>query len=121
MSDSIDILRTKTKTQLKEIVAGKKTKRDFLIEIVGSETIMDEPERKYREDNQIESQQIVYRDIETGAITGGQQTTWTYYDKEKGAPVDTITIQELNAKLKPILTKTIKHYTDGKQPDVSEV
>ena len=103
-----DILQDKTIDELKTIVTADLTKRDLLIQIVGSETIADEPIRTYRKDGQIESQSEVLRDVETNKVVSTKQIIWTYY---KTGEVDEITISE-NGK-----TKVIKHYLD-RQPEV---
>lgn len=71
-----------------------------------------------RKDGQVELQVETVCDVETGALTSTRTITWTYYEKEKGAPVDTITIIEIDASGKEIGRKAIKHYTDGRQPQV---
>ena len=105
----IEILQTKTVDQLKVDLTAGMTKRDLLIELIGSETITSKPIRKYRRDGQIESQSEVFRDVETNKVIGTKQITWTYY---KTGEVDEIAITE-NGK-----TKIIKHYLD-RQPEVS--
>jgi hypothetical protein len=48
-----------------------------------------------------------------GNKTGSTKTEWTYYPTGE---VDTITILELDALDQIISQKTIKHFTDGRQP-----
>lgn len=48
-----------------------------------------------------------------GKKLGSQKTQWTYYPTGE---VDTIKISELDANDQVISTKTIKHFTDGRQP-----
>jgi hypothetical protein len=91
------------------------TKRAALIAINGSDktsyfTVTN------RKDGQIESKMTVRKDIESGEIMSTEIITWTYYENEKGCPVDTITITDTVGKL--VTTKVIKHYVDGKQPEV---
>ena len=107
--EKIVTLQDKTVDELKAVVTQDKTKRELLIEIVGAETLSDEPARTYCKDGQIESQSEVMRDVETNEIVSTKQMTWTYY---KTGEVDEITITE-NGK-----TKVIKHYIDGRQPEV---
>ena len=102
-------LQDKTLVELKEIVTADLTKRDLLIQIAGSETLSDEPVRTYRKDGQIESQSETFRDVETNKIVSTKQMTWTYYPTGE---VDEITINE-NGKV-----KIIKHFIDGRQPEV---
>ena len=92
------------------------TKRAALIAINGSDKINDPVVTTVRKDGQMETQTTVTKDVETGVIMSIKQITWTYYDNEKGCPVDTITITDTVGKF--ITTKTIKHYTDGRQPEM---
>ena len=57
------------------------------------------------------------RDV-LGAKLGSRRIAWTYY--EPNGPVDTITVEELDAADKVVKRRTIKHYTDGTQPKVKE-
>lgn len=109
--------KSKTLTELQALLVP--TKRDALIQLNGGgDKVPDEPVRKYRKDGQIESETQTMQDVETGAVVSGKQITWTYYEKEKGAPVDTIAIVETDGKGAEISRKTIKHYPDGRQPEV---
>ena len=49
-------------------------------------------------------------DVASGKLLSTREATWTYY---KAGPVDTITLTE-GGKV-----KTIKHFTDGRQPSSS--
>lgn len=111
----IDDAKNKTLAQLRAQLVPDK--RAALIQLNGgSETIVDSPVCKYSKDGQIESQVETIRDVETGALVSTKTITWTYYDKEPGAPVDMIAIIEADAKGKEIGRKVIKHYADGRQP-----
>jgi hypothetical protein len=102
-----------TLTQLRTQIAP--TKRDALILLNGgSDRVSDAPVITWRKNGQVESQTIVIRDIE-GALISTTATNWTYYDKEPGAPVDTITIVEKDAKDIESAWSLIKHFLD-KQP-----
>ena len=107
-----------TLTQLRTAIVP--TKRAALIQLNGgSDKVAAEPVRTYRKDGQIESETQTMKDVETGAVVSGKQITWTYYEDEKGAPVDTIAIVETDAKGAEVKRKTIKHYPDGiRQPEV---
>lgn len=112
-------LKSKTLAQLQAAIVP--TKRDALIILNdGSDKVTDEPVRKYRKDGQIESETQAVRDVETGAVVRGKTITWTYHEKENGAPVDTITIVKTDANGKEVSRKVIRHFVDGKQPEVSE-
>lgn len=81
-----------------------------------AETVWNDTVRTYRGDGQIESESTTERDIETAAQVSRKTVTWTYY---AGGQVDTIVLQTRDASDAVISTKTIKHYTDGRQPEVS--
>ena len=108
--------KSKTITQLRaELIP---TKRDALIQINGSDKVPGKSVKKYRKDGQIELQSDEICDIETDEVISTREITWTYYEKEPGAPVDEITIVEKDDRDKEISRKTIKHYPDGRQPEV---
>jgi len=109
-------LTTKTLAQLQAQLVP--TKRAALIAINGSDRVSSMATVS-RKDGQVESQTETVRDVETGAVVSGRVITWTYYEKEKGAPVDTITIVETDGAGKETKRMTIKHFTDGKQPEVN--
>ena len=101
--------KTKTLTELRaELVP---TKRDALIQINGGDTTSDSSS-KYRKDGQIELRTEETRDVETDELISTKKITYTYYEKEPGCPVDEITIDTDGNK------KVIKHYPDGRQPEV---
>jgi len=108
-------LTTKTLAQLQAQLVP--TKRAALIAINGSDRVSNVATIS-RKDGQVESQTETVRDVETGAVVSGRVITWTYYEKEKGCPVDTITIVEIDAVGKETSRKAIKHYPDGRQPEV---
>jgi hypothetical protein len=108
----IDDLQKQTVEQIKTAVTAGMTKRDLLIMANGGmNKIFTVPVRTYRKDGQIESQSEVIKDVETNALILTKTITWTYY---KTGEVDKITINE-NGNI-----KVIKHYTDGRQPEVTK-
>lgn len=118
LSTKIEDAKTLTLTQLRAQIVP--TKRDALIAINGSDKITGTPVCTYRKDGQIESQSETVRDVETGALISTKTIAWTYYDKEPGAPVDEITIVEMDAEGKKIKSKKIKHYLDSRQPEATD-
>jgi D-hexose-6-phosphate mutarotase len=114
--ENIKNLRKLTKTQLTAEITRGKSKRDMLIEANGGlDVLYDDPIYKHCKDGQIEYQEDVSRDIETDEITEIRQILWTYYDTGE---VDEITIHTLGDKE---TTKVIKHFRDGRQPEVKEI
>lgn len=114
----IETLQSKTVIQLKADLTADLTKRDLLILANGSDKLFDEPVRIYGKGNQILSETQIIRDVETNALISTKEITWTYYPTGE---VDEITILEFNSKGEVILAKTIKHFTDGRQPAVEEI
>ncbi len=114
-------LRAATKTQIITAIgnylAANFTKRQLIIFLLDRDTEPNAPVIICRKDRLLESQIETVRDVKTGAAVSGKQIIWTYYDV-KGAPVDTITIVETDAAGKEVARKKIKHFTDGRQPEV---
>ena len=114
--NTLEQLRTMPLAQLKIDCTNDMTKRDLLVLANGgSELIYDIPVCTYRRDGQIESQSETVRDVETGVIIATKTIAWTYY---KTGEVDTITVVETNADGKETSRNAIKHYTDGRQPEM---
>jgi len=107
-------LAKKTVKELKDLLTKDLTKCDLLIQLVGSEEVPDDTIRLYREDNQIEYQEEVLRDVETDEVSEIKQMLWTYY---KTGEVDEITTVILKDGKET--RRVIKHYRDGRQPEVS--
>jgi hypothetical protein len=110
----INSLRDATREQLGAEIAAKLTKRELLILAVGAEKISSTPERVYGEDGQITEETTVETDVETGE-TRTQHVTWSYY---KTGEVDVIEIIVLDTNGKIAKQKKIKHYVDGREPEV---
>ena len=108
----VKTLRSKTITQLKAELTTDMTKRDLLIQMTGSDRITEIPFRTYCKFGQ-ESQTEVFRDVETNVVISTKTITWTYY---KGGEVDEITIVETGSKGERRMV--IKHFADGRQPEV---
>ena len=114
-------LRSFTKTQiinrLSTWLTNNMTKRQLILWLMDIEALDDEPVRTYQADGQITSETIVTRDTETNAQVNKRIVTWTYYATGE---VDTITIKVYDGSNALLRTKAIKHYTDGRQPTVTE-
>lgn len=76
----------------------------------------DAPIITYQPDGQIASHLNAVRDT-LGVKLGGKRITWTYYPTGE---VDTITAVQFDANDAVGKRRTIKHYTDGSQPTVTE-
>ena len=118
---TLEQLRALTKTQiinrLSTWLTNHFTKRQLILWLMDIEALDDEPVRTYQADGQITSETIVTRDTETNAQVNKRIVTWTYYATGE---VDTITIKVYDGSNALLRTKAIKHYTDGRQPTVTE-
>ena len=114
--NTLEQLQIMPLAQLKADYVRDMTKRDLLVLAnSGSELIYDIPVCTYRRDGQIESQSETTHDVETGAVISTKTIAWTYY---KTGEVDTITVVETNADGKETGRIVIKHFTDGRQPEI---
>ena len=118
---TLEQLRALTKAQiinkLSMWLTNHFTKRQLILWLMDIEALDDEPVRTYQADGQITSETIVTRDTETNAQVNKRIVTWTYYATGE---VDTITIKVYDGSNALLRTKAIKHYTDGRQPTVTE-
>ena len=114
-------LRALTKAQiisrLSTWLTNHFTKRQLILWLMDIEVLDNGPVRTYRADGQIESETIVTVDTETNAQVNKRETTWTYYATGE---VNVITIKVYDGANNLLRTKSIKHYTDGRQPTVTE-
>ena len=114
-------LRSMTKTQiinrLSTWLTNHFTKRQLILWLMDIEVLENDPVRTYRADGQIESETTIDVDTETNLQVNKRVVTWTYYATGE---VDIITIKQYDNNDALLMTKTIKHYTDGTQPTGTE-
>ena len=92
------------------------TKREMVLFLLDSDRIVDTPIITRRVDGQVETYVEVERDMETDVRIGGRRLTYTYYPTGE---VDTIVISQRDAADKEKSKRTIKHFKDGRQPEVT--
>lgn len=118
---TLEQLRALTKAQiinrLSTWLTNHFTKRQLILWLMDIEVMDDEPVRTYREDGQITSETTVTKDTETNLQVSKREVSWTYYATGE---VNEITIKVYDGSNNLIRTKVIKHYTDGRQPTVTE-
>ena len=114
---TIEDLQVKTVDELKEILTADMTKRDLLIIANDGSDVIDEMESTYDKAGR-EIKTTTTRDIETNEIISVKTVTYTLYPKGE---VDEITIIVNDGVGKEISRKVIKHYTDERQPTVTEI
>lgn len=111
-------MRESTKKQIIDSIdaylSANYSKKQLIQLCLDRDTDLDDPVITYGADGQIESQNEIERNVETGAQLSRKYTTWDYYNNGN---VNVITIQifDENDALKK--TKRIKHYRDGRQPE----
>lgn len=114
-------LRSITKTQiinrLSTWLTNNMTKRQLILWLMDIDVLTLDPVRTYRADGQIESETTITVDTETNAQLEKRVTTWSYYPTGE---VNIITIKVYDGSNNLLRTKAIKHYTDGRQPTVTE-
>lgn len=106
-------LRTMDTSQLAAQLTAGMTNRDMLIQLNGgSETIASDLQTTYRDDRQMDNSYQEFTDVETGDIVLTRTITWTYYDDQEGAPVDTIETIETDGDGNQTRDDVIKHAPD---------
>jgi len=118
---TLEQLRALTKAQiinrLSTWLTNNMTKRQLILWLMDIEVMDDEPIRTYREDGQITSETTVTKDTATNLQVNKRVVTWSYYPTNE---VNVITIKTYDGANNLLRTKAIKHYTDGRQPTVTE-
>ena len=114
-------LRAMTKTQiisrLSTWLTNNFTKRQLILWLMDMDVIAIDPVTTYRADGQIESETTITVDTETNLQVSKREVTWTYYATGE---VNVITIKVYDGNNNLLRTKAVKHYTDGRQPTVTE-
>ena len=117
-SYSLDQIRSATKAQIITVINTRlqsMTKRAIILFLMDADVISIAPTVTYGANGQVASQTEVVQDMETAGQVSARTTIWSYYPN---GSVDTITIQTFDASNALTGTTKIKHYTDGKQPEV---
>ena len=113
-------LRAATKAQIITAITNwltTRTKRQIIELLLDVTNIADRPDITRWPDGQIKRRDETFRDVE-GNVTGGRRTNYDYYSL--GGEIDTITTIDVDADLTTGLSrKTIKHFLDGRQPEMS--
>ena len=111
-------MRASTKNQIINSIAdylqANLTRRQVIQLCRERDTEWDDPVSTYGADGQIESQNEIERDSETGAPVSRKYTTWTYYNNGNVNVIAVRVFDETDALVKQ---KIIKHYRDGRQPE----
>ena len=113
---TLEQLRAATKAQIVTFITNKlnsMTKRQIIIWLMDADVINIAPVVVRRPDGQLSSMTDVVRDVESDVQISKRVTEWSYYPTRE---VDTITIKTYDGSNALIGTRTIKHFTDGRQP-----
>ena len=115
---TLEQLRAATKAQIVTAITNwlnNRTKRQIIALLIDMDVVADTLDVTYWPDGQIKRRDEVFRDT-LGDVTSGRRTNYAYYSP--GGEIDTITIIDVDADLTTVLSqRTIKHYTDGRQPE----
>ena len=74
----------------------------------------------YREDGQLLKIEQTTKDAR-GVIKGSSRLDFTYYEGHPDCPVDEIKTTEFDALGKEVKRDAVKHFTDGRQPELAQV
>ena len=113
---TLEQLRAATKAQIVTFITNKlnsMTKRQIVLWLMNADVINIAPVVVRRPDGQLSSMTEVVRDMESDVQISKCVTDWSYYPTIE---VDTITIKTYDGSNALIETRTIKHFTDGRQP-----
>lgn len=103
-------LTSKTRAELNEM-----TKDQLIAAIMEGETYI-EFMREVTQSGDLKRLEEVTRDVFSGDMLGSRIISWSYYD---GGEVDEIGTQHLSAGGKETERQEIKHFLDGRQPQMS--
>jgi len=112
---TLEQMKAATVSQIMADVAAQNDKREIVSELLGQDRISDRPVITYDEKHRIVKRVETERDLLTDDVLGSVVTTHTYY---KTGEIKDITISERDAKDKEIGGHTIKHFTDGRLPQM---
>ena len=114
LENPITDLQKQTVTELKTALTAEMTKRDLLIIANnGSDKLSEWVSTYDKKGFEIKTETV--RDVETNAIVSVKTIAYTLSPKGE---VDEITIVVNDGSGKEINRKVIKHYIDGRQPEV---
>ena len=112
---TLEQMKAATVGQIMADVVAQNDKRSIVSELLGTDRISDRPVITYDEKQRIVKRVETERDLLSGDVLGSVVTTHTYY---KTGEIEDITISQRDAKDKEIGGRTIKHFTDGRVPQV---
>ena len=109
-------MRVATKAEILQDVAANNTKRQIAAELLGQTQVSDRVAITRDAQGRITRRVEVQRDLLTGDRLGGRVTTRDFYDTGE---VNRIVISERDTDNNETRRRTIKHFTDGRQPVVT--
>ena len=112
---TLEQMKAATVGQIMADVVAQNDKRAIVTELLGQDRISDRPVITYDDQKRIIKRVETERDLLTDDVLGSVVTTHTYY---KTGEIKDITISERDAKDKWIGGNTIKHFTDGRLPQM---
>ena len=112
---TLNELRAATIAQILADVAANNDKRAIVQELLGQDRIVDRPTITRDDQGRIVKRAQVERDLLSGEVMGGRETTHLYF---KTGEIQDIVVSERDAKDKWMGGHTIKHFTDGRVPQM---
>ena len=112
---SLEQMKVATVSQIMADVEANNDKREIVAELLGTDRISDRPTITYDEKQRIVKRVEVQRDLLTDDVLRSVETTHSYY---KTGEIEDIVVSERDAKDKEIGGHTIKHFTDGRLPQM---
>ena len=113
-------MRASTKNQIadsvKTYLQNNYTKKQLIQLLRDKDSEWSDPVITYFPDGQIETQTEIETDCETGTQISKKVITYSYYNSGEINKIVIQTLDENNIEKK---VKTIKHYKDGRQPEVT--
>ena len=108
-------MRAATKAEILQDLAANNTKREIAAELLRQTQVADRVVITRDSEGRIVKRVEVQRDLLTGDRLGGRLTTRDFYATGE---VNRIRISERDANNNETSRRTIKHFTDGRQPTV---
>ena len=112
---TLEQMKAATVAEILADVTAQNDKREIVSELLGADRISDRPTITYDDRDRIVKRVETERDLLTDDVLGSVVTTHSYY---KTGEIEDIIISERDAKDNETAKRTIRHFTDGRQPEV---
>ena len=106
-------MRNASKASILQNINVNNSKQDLVAHLAATDHVQDRATVTHDDQHRITRRVEVRRDVLTGDRTSGTVATYSYYPTGE---IDTITVSQRDAANQETARRTIKHYTDGRQP-----